>query len=237
MTEVDFTIAVAVAPARSPRSATASLVMIAVSRTGSLTTSSTCASRPSVFTSVTTPRNRFRALRCDAPASPRSRSISLAGTTRRLLLSRSTVILPALSQRRRVSRLIPRTRAASLAVYTSRAMCVSALVDVERVGGLVDGQAGGEGLTDRTAEPLPGQRPEMLGLVGGDLRERTLQRVRLNAFDGAEVGTERDHLDVQPELSDGRRRRERPSRIREVDVVGSCGPLQGLGEDRGERQV
>jgi hypothetical protein len=53
---------------------------------------------------------------CAPPASPRTRSISLVRTTRRLPASRSTAMRPALSQRRSVSRLIPSAAAASLAV-------------------------------------------------------------------------------------------------------------------------
>ena len=91
-------------------------VTTATSRTGSLTTISTCAISPSTWTSVTTPCRRLRALMCVPEASPRRRSISAAATTRRLLGSRSTFRRPALSQRRRVSRLIPSAAAASLAV-------------------------------------------------------------------------------------------------------------------------
>ena len=65
-------------------------VMIATSRTGSLTTSSTCAIRPSTFTSVTTPLKRLRALRCAPFASPRSRSIRFC-QLRTLTLSRSKI--------------------------------------------------------------------------------------------------------------------------------------------------
>ena len=51
-----------------------------------------------------------------SPSSPRSRSTSAAGTTRRFAASRSTRIFPSRSQRRSVSRLIPSARAASAAV-------------------------------------------------------------------------------------------------------------------------
>jgi hypothetical protein len=108
-----LTIAVADMPGRRPSSSIASRVMTATSRIGSFTTSSTWAIRPSTFTSVTVPWNRLRALMCSSP--PRSRSISAAATTRLFDASRSTAIFPARSQRRSVSRLIPRAAAASAA--------------------------------------------------------------------------------------------------------------------------
>src|SRR6185312_11374486 len=116
-TLVDFTSAVVAMPGFSPISSTASRVTRAVSRTGSLTTISTWAIRPSVLTSVTIPCRRLRALMCDPSPSPRRRSTSAAATSRRFRSSRVTVTRPALSQRRSVSRLIPRAAAASLAVY------------------------------------------------------------------------------------------------------------------------
>jgi hypothetical protein len=100
-----------------PNSLTASAVTIAVRTAGSVTTISTCAIRPSTLTSLTMPLKRLRALTwCSVRTSPRSRSISLAGTIRRLLESRRVLIRPWLSQRRSVSRLIPSVRAASLAL-------------------------------------------------------------------------------------------------------------------------
>jgi len=53
---------------------------------------------------------------CCAPASPRTRSISFALTTRRLAWSRVVRIRPSRSQRRSVSRLIPSACAASRAL-------------------------------------------------------------------------------------------------------------------------
>src|SRR5262249_25238925 len=114
-TLVDLTRAVVGMPGRSRSSSTASRVTTATRRTGSLTTISTCAISPATFTSVTIRWKRLRAETCVPEPSLRSRSISDAGTTRRLALSRWTWIRPALSQRRRVSRLIPSADAASLA--------------------------------------------------------------------------------------------------------------------------
>src|SRR5205814_1469524 len=102
-------------PGRSPSSLAESAVTIAVTSTGPGTTICTCARRPSTRTDRTVPGKRFRAL-MPWSWSPRSRSISAAGTNRRFAASRSTLIRPCRSQRRSVSRLIPSTRAASLAV-------------------------------------------------------------------------------------------------------------------------
>src|SRR5581483_11798055 len=119
ITEVAFTTAAALFPGRRPSSSAASRVMIATTRDGSVTSSSTWASRPSTRTSRTTPRKWLRALIC-SPAPPFSRAISVAGTSRRLAASRWVRMRPARSQRRSVSRLIPSARAASAAVYVLR---------------------------------------------------------------------------------------------------------------------
>src|SRR5207248_11412700 len=117
ITEVDLTTAVAAIPGFSPSSSTASRVTTATTRAGSVTVSSTWASRPSTRTSVTVPRGRLRALMWCAPWTPRSRSISSSVTSRRFALSRSVRIRPSRSHRRSVSTLIPSSRAASVAVY------------------------------------------------------------------------------------------------------------------------
>jgi hypothetical protein len=90
--------------------------MIATTRAGSVTSISTRARKPSTSTERTTPRKRFRAEIVSSLVGARSRSISAADTMRRLDASRSTRSLPARSQRRSVSRLIPSARAASAAV-------------------------------------------------------------------------------------------------------------------------
>src|SRR5918996_1791717 len=93
ITLVDLTIPVALMPAFNPSSSADSRVMMATTRAGSVTSISTFASRPSTSTERTTPRKRFRAESSSEPAAPRRRSISRAGTTRRLAASRSTPIL------------------------------------------------------------------------------------------------------------------------------------------------
>src|SRR6476646_9745538 len=116
MTDVDLITATMWLPGLIPSSATESAVTIAVSTAGSVTTISTWAIRPSTFTSRTIPLKRLRALMWRLVSSPRSRSISLAVTIRRLLESRFVLIRPWRSQRRSVSRLIPSVCAASLAL-------------------------------------------------------------------------------------------------------------------------
>src|SRR5439155_18763407 len=116
MTEVALTTAAADIPGMSPRLSADSRVITATSRPPFVTSSSTSASRPSIFTSRTTPSRRFRALNV-LRSSPRRRSTSRAATTRRFAESRWTRIRPCRSQRRSVSRLIPSARAASPAVY------------------------------------------------------------------------------------------------------------------------
>src|SRR5262249_50164382 len=117
ITEVDFTIAVAPAPGFRPSSSAASLVMIATTRAGPLTSISTRARKPSTSTPRTMPRKRLRALRSSGPR-PCRRCTSETGTIRRFAASRYVVIRPVRSHLRRVSRLMPRTRTASLAAYT-----------------------------------------------------------------------------------------------------------------------
>ena len=87
--------------------------MTATTRADSVVSSSTCASRPSTFTSRTTPWNRLRAESSWCSSSPSSLSTSALDTRRRFAASRSVLIRPPRSQRRRVSRLIPSVRAAS----------------------------------------------------------------------------------------------------------------------------
>src|SRR5581483_7844228 len=116
MTDVDLTIAVAARPGFRSSSSAASRVMIATTRAGAVTSSSTRARNPSISTARTTPLKRLRAL-SSSVAWSRRRLTSDAGTTRRFAESRCVRIRPARSQRRSVSRLIPSARAASLAVW------------------------------------------------------------------------------------------------------------------------
>ena len=111
-----MTTALTLAPGLRSSSSADSRVMMATTRDGPETSTSTFARRPSTVTSATIPARRLRALRVSPPRSPRSRSTSAAGTTRRLEASRSTVMRPARSHRRSVSRLIPSARAAWAAV-------------------------------------------------------------------------------------------------------------------------
>ena len=101
-------------PGLEASSSAASRVMTATTRAGSVTSISTCASSPSTVTSRTTPRKRFRALRCStwSPPEPRHLGRGDEPPVGRVALGPDA---PARSQRLSVSSEMPSARAASAA--------------------------------------------------------------------------------------------------------------------------
>jgi hypothetical protein len=77
----------------------------------------------------------------------------------------------------------------------------------------------------------------VLGFASGDPGRGELQRVRLEACDGAEIRAEEERFEPRPQHRHRRARGERATRIDEVDVGSRCGGLAGPAQHRGDGAV